>query len=133
MINHARTLLLNISGADTATAPGDEYIPPDFRPVDIDEATAAVRAVLFGPSPDRSLLNVRARQYMTLLHETELAPFAVAFDSRVTYLPMSSAQPICAGVSVAKCSHGRDINIGGRFPPISEETGRFTWTVTVIP
>ncbi len=46
------------------------------------------RRILFGSSPDRLYLNYRLREYMTLLHTTELAEFVTDLDPRVTYWPL---------------------------------------------
>lgn len=86
MINHARTLLMNVLADSTAllTLPGEEIIPPEFRPRGRAH-TAAAREVLFGTNPDRYLLNYRCRQYLSLLHATELDHYLTALDARVTY------------------------------------------------
>lgn len=91
MINHIRTLLLNIDGSrasDTAF-PGEEFVPPDFKPVSLPQPLITVRNVLFGVNPDRAMMNYRLRQYMTLIHSTELEEFTTEFDKRVTYWPSS--------------------------------------------
>lgn len=88
MINHVRSLLMNVSSSSRADLPGEEYVPADFRPRLLSTATAAARRILFGSSPDRLYLNYRLREYMTLLHTTELAEFVTDLDPRVTYWPL---------------------------------------------
>lgn len=89
MINHLRTLLLNIDGGATVTAgyPGEEFVEPTYRPVTLPSTLALVRQVLFGLVPDRAMLNYRLRQLMAFIHATELAEYALAPDPRVTYWP----------------------------------------------
>lgn len=87
MINHARTLLLNVKGSDTGLGgyPGDEFIPPDFEPIVLPGYLQRIREQLFGSVPDRVMLNYRARQYMGLLASTELQEFVTDLDPRITY------------------------------------------------
>lgn len=90
MINHARTLLLNVSGSQRAspeTFVGEEYVPPSFVAVALTPTLQLLRAPLFGLSADRAMLNYRLAQYMTLLHATDLADYVTYFDPRVTYWP----------------------------------------------
>jgi hypothetical protein len=87
MINHARSLLLNVDGSGSGFSgqPGAEFIPPDYRSQTLPSFLLTIREVLFGPNPDRTMLNYRARQLMTLLHITELEEFITELDSRLTY------------------------------------------------
>jgi hypothetical protein len=88
MINHARTLLLNVSGFDGARGEiGEEYIPPNYAPAVLPSYLQTLRRVLFGAAPDRYFLNFRARELMTYLHQTELAAYVYDLDPRVTYWP----------------------------------------------
>ena len=88
MINHARTLLLNIfaQSAHLQDA-GYEYISPTFRPIKLPNTLMTIRRVLFGPQPDQRFLNLRARELLSYVHETELAHYVYDLDSRVTYWP----------------------------------------------
>jgi len=88
MINHARTLLLNIfaQSAHLQDA-GYEYISPTFRPIKLPNTLTTIRRVLFGPQPDQRFLNLRARELLTYIHETELAQYVYDLDARVTYWP----------------------------------------------
>lgn len=88
MINHARTLLLNMPGRDSSREnPGEEYIPPDFAPVVLPSYLVSARRLLLGTAPDRYFLNFRAHELMRYLHETELADYVYRLDPRVTYWP----------------------------------------------
>lgn len=90
MINHLRTLLLNLNGGTNLPGydyPGEEYVPSDFRPVSLPVAERSVRAALFGGGPDRAFLNVRALQLLTLVHASDLADHALKHDTRLTYWP----------------------------------------------
>lgn len=93
MINHVRTMLLNLGGASGPPAdfPGEEYVPPAFVARNLSPALTRVRRILFGVNPDRSMLNYRLRQVMGLLHASELSEFVLAKDPRVTYLPFTDA------------------------------------------
>lgn len=84
MLNHARTLLLNTEG-NQPTVPGDELIPPEFAPVALPTPLQQVRQRLFGVAPDRTMLNYRAFELLTLLHATELEEYVFALDPRITY------------------------------------------------
>lgn len=88
MINHARTLLLNLSGRTASREePGYEYIPPEYSPVVLPSYIQTARRVLFGSAPDQYFLNFRARELLAHIHSTELAEFIYALDPRVTYWP----------------------------------------------
>lgn len=82
--NYARTLLLNVQGQDPG-CPGEELVPRRYVPVAVPDYVRMFRAVLFGVSPDRFMLNYRARQLLLLIHGTELQTYLDALDTRVTY------------------------------------------------
>jgi hypothetical protein len=95
MINHARTLLMNISPlranyADSGYE-GYEYIPPDFRPVAVPVALKNIRRVLFGENPDGLYRGMRAHELLSYIHQTDLADYVYALDPRVTYWPPTDA------------------------------------------
>lgn len=91
MINHARTLLMNVSGASNQRQEiGEEYIPANYAPLVLPSYLQSVRRILFGTAPDRYFLNFRVRELMAHLHQTELAEFVYALDPRVTYWPEPS-------------------------------------------
>lgn len=89
MLNHARTLLINVDGA-TSPGPsffGEEFVPTTFRPLDpLPTYLNLIRERLFGSRPDRSMLNYRAWQFMRILHSMDLEQFVLDLDSRVTYV-----------------------------------------------
>lgn len=88
MINHLRTLLLNRDGADAAPAdtPGEEYVPPDYRAVDLSASLAGLQSVLFGASPDRAFLNCRLRQFLSIMKLSKLDdPVPPDNDARLSY------------------------------------------------
>lgn len=88
MINHARTLLLNIFAQSAhAQDAGYEYISPTFRPVKLPSTIMTIRRILFGPQPDQRFLNLRARELLTYVHETELMHYVYDLDPRITYWP----------------------------------------------
>ena len=87
MINHGRTLLLNIAGDGCGGNLGDEYLPPAYRPLGLPTVLQIIRSYLFGSSPDRIMLNYRAQQLLAMLHATPLAQFLTALDPRITYDP----------------------------------------------
>jgi hypothetical protein len=88
MINHARTLLLNIfaQSANKQDA-GYEYIPDSFRPLTLPNTLRVIRGVLFGSRPDQRFLNLRVRELLSYVHQTELVSYVHALDPRVTYWP----------------------------------------------
>lgn len=88
VINHARTLLMNVNGSarPAATFFMEEYIPPDFEAQELSSSLQDVYNVLFGSNPDNAFLNFRARQYTYVLHSTEFAQYVTNLDPRVTYL-----------------------------------------------
>jgi hypothetical protein len=88
MINHARTLLLNIfAQSANAQDAGYEYIPPTFKPLVLPNTLRVIRGVLFGSRPDQRFLNLRARELLSYIHQTELAEYVYKLDPRVTYWP----------------------------------------------
>ena len=86
MINHARTLLMNIDGSSGfLRTPGDEIIDPDFKTRVMSGSMQAIRRVLFGSSPDRNMLNYRCRELLGLIRGTAMEPYITDLDRRVTY------------------------------------------------
>lgn len=86
MINHARTLLMNVAGAPGFNGElGEEIVPPDFIPAALPGSINTLRRTLFGADPDRVMLNYRARQLMQVLHSTPLVEYVTSLDSRITY------------------------------------------------
>lgn len=88
VINHARTLLINRKPDNVSYGGqlGDEYYPSNYVPVmSMPTYLSSIRNMLLGANPDRVFLNYRARQYMALLHSTELLEFVLELDPRITY------------------------------------------------
>lgn len=86
MINHFRTLLMNVDGS--APLPeylAEEVVDPEFKALDLPTPVDQVRRVLFGSDPDRHMLNVRCSQLLALVHATPLSEHVYKFDPRVTY------------------------------------------------
>lgn len=83
MLNHYRTLLLNLPPAGEEVA--EEKIPAAFTPVTLPTCVQAVRRVLFGAAPDRAMLNYRSRQLLRVVHATPLAEWVTKLDPRVAY------------------------------------------------
>lgn len=86
MINHVRTLLMNVDGNtlmdDTIAA---ELLDPSYRADDLPTALTRVRTILFGVSPDTSMLNYRCRQLLAVLHTSPMVEYVTALDPRITY------------------------------------------------
>lgn len=88
MINHARTLLLNQHRRRTHYSDiGYEYVPPEYRPVELPATLSMIRQLLFGSSPDNYFLNYRCRELLSYIHATELSEYIYRLDPRVTYWP----------------------------------------------
>jgi hypothetical protein len=84
MLNHARTILHNSVQLDD---PCEEYVPPLFIPACIPYPLNQLWNLLYGTSPTPAARCFRTQQLMTLLHGSELEPFVMALDPRVTYWP----------------------------------------------
>lgn len=89
MINHARTLLLNLDGSTSpgSTYPGEEFVPAGYRAVQIPNSLERVRSILLGISSDRALKNYRLRQLLNIVHSTSLGDYLIELDPRITYWP----------------------------------------------
>jgi hypothetical protein len=127
MINHGRTLLLNIwaQSAQKQQA-GYEHIPATFRPLVLPTFLNTVRRVLFGSSPDQRFLNLRARELLSYIHQTPAADYLHKLDTRITYWPEPAEtafkyQPTLRVTQIAGAP--RSIAIGGEFVA-NNSTGR---------
>lgn len=67
--------------------PGEEFMQDGYRPKRLTTPLLAARRILFGSDPDRLYLNYRLREYMTILHSTELEEYVRGLDERITYWP----------------------------------------------
>ena len=92
MPNQGRTLLFNMDGSTRPTAAfyGEEYVPPYFRPVDLNSGLLSVRRALFGTNFDNAGMNNMLWVYMRILHSTEYKAYVTALDPRITYLTSPS-------------------------------------------
>ncbi len=85
MINHVRTVLLNMPANE---ARGGEFIPPEFRPMELTGLFKAVYAVLFGTYGDPVYRNYRVAQYMEVLAANIYsAQLLTLYDHRRTDVP----------------------------------------------
>lgn len=94
MINHLRTLLLNLPGSSSPGLdyPGEQYVPRAFQAVPLPGPLQLVRDGLFGQGADRAQRNYRLQQYLTCIHaDANLAAFATALDPRITYYPFNNS------------------------------------------
>lgn len=138
MINHARTLLMNVSGASNQRQnTGEEYIPAGYLPVALPSYLLAARRLLLGSSPDRYFLNYRVHELMAYLHQTELAEYVYALDPRVTYWPENDApffdSPWRVTIEQTQGPSTTKLSVNGR-PIIDNATGRClnTFTLAVV-
>lgn len=82
MINHMRTLLLNLPAGT-----GDIYVPPSYSPVVIPQHFIKLNnAILTNSNNPEVLLSVVA-SWMPLLHGADFDGFSKAIDPRITYDP----------------------------------------------
>lgn len=84
MINHVRTLLLNI-GPQQNNGPGAEFIEPTFQAANLPQWMLDVQAVLFPLDASGYQRNLRALMIMQLLHQPDLLPYTLLFDNRYVY------------------------------------------------
>lgn len=92
MINHARTLLLNVNGASRPlpTFFLEEYIDPKYGTLILPMYLNQAKAPLFGSDADDAYKNYIMRTCMSVLHSTEFVSYVYAMDPRVTYLDRPS-------------------------------------------
>jgi hypothetical protein len=134
MINHARTLLLNIFAQSASNQDAAyEYIASTYRPLVLPTYLKTIRRAIFGSGPDQRFLNLRARELMSYVHQTELADYAYKLDKRVTYWPEQSDDFLALQpqINVRQMSGpNRNIAIGGEFLA-NNSTGRASRQFTV--
>jgi len=87
MFNHARTLLMNVSGASD---PGPDYlgaelVPDAYVAKSLSTPLQNIRRHLFGSDPDKAMLNYRAHQLLSTIEKTSLQEFVTDLDPRITY------------------------------------------------
>lgn len=87
MVNHVRTLLLNLRRAAAPYPAGEVYVPSDYIPAELPRKLLDVREALFGENPSRAGLNLLLARLLAYLHTSTLAADILAEDSRITYDP----------------------------------------------
>lgn len=135
MINHGRNLLMNVDGQGYIPGmPAEEYIPPTYKATTLPAWLQRVRQIVFGPNPDKLMLNFRTRQLLQLLHSTELSRYLTDFDSRITYKFENDVYDLGVGITVDQLA-GDDIEfrvLGSE----NQATGRPSlyreWTLEVL-
>jgi hypothetical protein len=91
---------------------------------------------IFGASPDRTFLNFRMQQLMTLLHSTELAEHIYAADPRVTYWPLTANSFVQNWGTFVNIYVGDALELyWSGSQPASESVGRteWQWDVHLLP
>lgn len=119
MINHGRNLLLNVSPRRLGVGDsGYEYMPAEFKPFRLTAALSVIHRVLFGEQPDNKFLNLRAKELLTYVHETEFASYLYKLDSRVTYWPQQEKSDFLYNKKVTLTQISgtpRRVAVGGTF------------------
>lgn len=130
MINHARTLLLNIDGDKRPAASffGEEFVEPTFRAVQLDSSLLNARRALFGSDPDNAGLNLLLKAYTTLLDSTEFVAFVEALDTRITYRTNKTLLTEPYGVDVSGDADALDFT---GVPVLGDKDGRLkaSWMI----
>jgi hypothetical protein len=63
----------------------EEYVPEDFRTVQLPSALSTIYQALIGVNADDAYANFRVCQYMRILHSTEFVSLLTDLDPRITY------------------------------------------------
>lgn len=93
MINHGRSLLLNTAATNNLISSDTwaEYVPTEYTPIkNLPPGLQLVRHTLLGRTPDARFLNLRVRELMTYVHQTDLSKYLYRLDPRVTYWPTAA-------------------------------------------
>jgi hypothetical protein len=137
MINHARTLLLNMPASmNRRTEPGYEYMEPNFKPIALPRALDAAHKIFFGANPDNYFANFRVRELLHYIHQTELESYLYRFDPRVTYWPERHKHFFDAAKKTVRISQRvgapRRLNVTGTFAADSSAgVAKHTYGVTL--
>ena len=83
MLNHAKTLLMNLSSH------GRVEIDPAFQPLAIRGSLRILHETVFGVAPPANTVLYRASQLMKLVHGTRFVAYVTALDQRISYDPQS--------------------------------------------
>ena len=86
MINHVRTLIVNLPYASPQLYWGEEVIDREFVPRDWG-SLSYLHTLLFGEGSQREYVNYRAWQLLKLAHNSRDAELFTLSDPRITYLP----------------------------------------------
>jgi hypothetical protein len=140
MINHGRTLLLNLPGSQHpgSSYPGEEYVPPDYKAITLTPTLAGMRNLFLGMDVDRAMMNYRLRQLLTMVHSTELGQYLYDLDPRITYWPSTDVSLVNSTtfgstISLLSGSNTWALTVVGN--PAAQRTTRRvfdTWDVTVL-
>jgi hypothetical protein len=133
MINHIRTLLLNLPGT-TQSRYGEEYVPVDFRPVTRSSALRTVDSILFGRQADRAARNYRLQQFMSLLHYSPLRDLVAELDSRVSYDPTQISTTWDSPLPAVDVGDATKLTVYGEPPTYTQTGGKmdFQWIVRLL-
>lgn len=89
MVNHLRTVLLNVTAA---VAPDAIYIDPTFRPVVVPLWLRRLQQLVLPYTTDASRQAFQLATLMRLLHAADYEQFVLLPDPRVTYLPVDDTE-----------------------------------------
>ena len=138
MVNHARTLLMNVTAPikQYTAYPGDAIIDPGFIEVKLPAELNTVRNILFGAAPDRIMRNYRCQQFLALIKASPLAEHLYRFDVReainenTDFLNRDVFQPIVTQLSGAV----DDRLIVNGFPAAPDSSGytRHVYLVEIV-
>lgn len=81
MLNHFRTLLLNLGYAGDA----EEHIPSEFQSLTLSGPLAELYALLFPATASRFFKRFLAQSYISLIHAAGLQDEITSFDPRISY------------------------------------------------
>ena len=113
MVNHFRTLILNRPPLGEDAGRFSQYVPRDFRPVDLDGVEAGFRRSLFGENSTREREELLSTVFLRLvLDYRETRQIAEGVDDRVTFDPRD---PIFAQFSDPASSEGVVTSGGSQF------------------
>lgn len=132
MINHARTLLLNLPSSSAAI--GEEYVPRDFVPIKLPAHLDKIRTILLGKNRDRPTVNFKVRQYLQILHSTEFSYYLYNLDPRITYdLRSKEFFDLSGQLSVGKLGETEDdlFVLGSYNSKSNTPVSNLLWRVTI--
>jgi len=89
MVNHLRTVLLNVTAA---VAPDDIYIDPTFRPVVVPFWLRRLQQIVLPYAADASHQAFQLATIMRLLHAADYEQFVLLPDPRITYQPVDDTE-----------------------------------------